>query len=281
MANDLVGQLETRFSKNVFMAYTSRRQILQNTTEVERSVSANSIDVKKVGTVETSVWNAFDDPTVSDGGIETVNYALERQRATLALDVIQLTQVTPSLLDKYAAITGQALSRFADRLKIAAMVAATPGLTIAEGSTNFTLDKLTQINEYFDDNAVDPEDRHIALPASAIKNIINDVPELTNQDFIEKGVIKSGNFRGAFIMGMHWHIIPTLAVNSLRLPISGNIQTIFAWQKMSISFGWNTFQTKMFKSDLKGSWFTDGWAVAGCKVIDGSGLVQCDYDKTA
>ena len=145
--------------------------------------------------------------------------------------------------------------------------------------TGMTFDKLRQVVKIFSKNNVPagPAIRHMLLDSSSESDLLNET-EFTNNDFVNKGAIKTGTLDGSVVMGMTLHVIGDMPEGGLPFedPGPNTIRKNFAYHKLSTGFGMNKFGTEINYLPKETSWLINGIHMSGAIVIDEVGVIQID-----
>jgi hypothetical protein len=141
-----------------------------------------------------------------------------------------------------------------------------------------TFAKVRQVVQYFDDLAVPPEQRVIAISAAAQSDLLAE-DQFTSSFYIDLHAIKNGGLNGNFAMGMNWKVIPTMTEGGL--PKTGNIRTCFAWHKMAMGMGLGrNFSTQIERVPHLDSWQVLGKIFANAVAVDVVGIVSIAIDES-
>ncbi len=269
---------QTLFDAEVKKAYQSRGFILRDYVRLRENVEANIVSFRKVGSV-TAEQYAFQQAVVyQDPNFNKVNVALNPFRAPTLIDDVERFLFNFDERQEDAMLIAMALGRRSDQLIIDALEVSGTANTIAAGGTGMTFAKVRQIVEYFDNLAVPPEQRVIAISAAAQSDLLAE-DQFTSSFYINLDAIKNGGLNGNFAMSMMWKVIPEMTEGGL--PKTGNIRTCFAWHKMSMGMGiGRNFSTQIERVPHLDSWQVLGKIFANAVAVDNVGIVSIDIDES-
>jgi Tfp pilus assembly protein PilV len=256
--------------------YRSRGFLLRDAVRMKQNVIGATCDFRKVGqiiAVQTGYQQAV---TAQDPGYTKSSATLNKYTAPIAIDSVQELTVNFDSKMESAMLVADAMGRRSDQICIDALD-ADPGATIANGGTNFTYAKYTQVVEQFEDNAVPPAERYVAMSASNFRALLA-AQEFTNLDYTSNRVLDKG--WAVQYLGFNLIIVPSMSEGGL--PLAGSIRTALAWHKMAIGMAVShDFRTEINYLPEKTSWLCNGVFSAGAVVIDNRGVVAIDCDETA
>ncbi len=269
---------QTLFDAEVKKAYQSRGFILRDYVRLRENVEANIVSFRKVGSV-TAEQYAFQQAVVyQDPNFNKVNVTLNPFRAPTLIDDVERFLYNFDERQEDAMLIAMALGRRSDQLIIDALEVSGTANTIAAGGTGMTFAKVRQIVEYFDNLAVPPEQRVIAISAAAQSDLLAE-DQFTSSFYINLDAIKNGGLNGNFAMSMMWKVIPEMTEGGL--PKTGNIRTCFAWHKMSMGMGiGRNFSTQIERVPHLDSWQVLGKIFANAVAVDNVGIVSIDIDES-
>lgn len=270
---------QTLFDEQVKKAYQAKGFMLRNHVRIRENVADNFVSFRKVGYV-TAQQYAFQTGVVyQDPNYTKVDLTLNPYRAPTLIDDLQRFLFNFDERSEDAQLIAMALGRRSDQLIIDALNASGTSNTIANGGTNLTFDKIRQVVQYFDDLAVPPEERCIAISAAGQSALLAE-DQFTNSLYLNLDAIKNGGLNGNFAMGMNWRVIPTMVEGGL--PKSGNIRQCFAWHKLSMGMGvGRDFSTIIERVPHLDSWQVLGKMFANAIAVDAVGIVEIAIDETA
>jgi hypothetical protein len=276
MSQTLSNVEQTLFDSLVKAEYQSSGHLLRDTVRTRHDVIGATVDFRKVDeviAVQTAYLAAV---TIQDPGYSKVTATLLKYTAPTAVDEVQEITVNFDTRMENAMLVAKALGRRSDQILIDAFD-ANPGDTIVNGGTNFNYAKFIQIQEFFDDNAVPLEERYVAMSAANKRSLMND-DQFVSSFYTDIRAIDRGE--ATKYLGFNLITIPQMTEGGL--PLAGDIQTAFAWHKMStgMAVGKN-FRTEINYVPQNTSWLINGIFSAGAVVIDNRGVLAIDCDITA
>lgn len=279
MSYSLTNVQQIEFDAQVKLAYQSMGHLLKNTVYTRSGVIGNSVDFRKTGyiTAEESAYQSV--IQAQDPGYDKVNCVLKKYNAKVLVDDVQQWTVNFDEMQYDARLVAAALGRRSDQIIINELNNTTTTNTVAAGGVNMNFEKVRQINEFFNDLAIPPEERHILITAKQERSLLNE-QQVTNASFyVNEKILPKGTINGFFWMGMNWHVIPTMREGGL--PKSGNNRTCFAYHMRSIGFGMRDFPASLIERIAeKDSWQIMGKIFGGSKIIDDTGIVKITCDES-
>lgn len=269
---------QTIFDEMVKKAYQSKGFLLRDAVRMRMNVQGTTVSFRKVGSITAEQYAFQTAVDWQDPNFQKVDCSLLPYRAPTLIDDLQQFLFNFDERKEDAELVAMALGRRSDQLIINALNSSGTSNTIANGGTGLTFAKVRQINKFFNDLAVPPEERHIAISAVGEQQLMNE-EKFTSSLYLNLDLIKTGSLNGNFAMGMNWHVIPTMTEGGL--PKSGNIRTCFAWHKMSMGMGTGRdFSTIIERVPHLDSWQVLGKMFAGCVAVDAVGVVSCAIDES-
>ena len=280
MSLSLTNVQQTLFDEMVKKAYQSKGFILRDTVRRRDNVEGNIVQFRKVGSITAEQYGFQSAVVHQDPNFNKVEVTLQAYRASTLVDDVEQFLYNFSERQEDAMLVAMALGRRSDQLIIDALNASGTTNAIVNGGTGLTYDKVRQVVRYFEQNAVPPEERHIAISAIGQQQIMNE-DKFINSRFVDLRPVMTGGLDGNFVMGMKWHVIPTMSEGGLPSP-SANIRSCFAWHKMSMGMGiGKQFSTRIDYLAHLDSHQILGKMFANAKAVDAVGIVKCDIDETA
>lgn len=269
---------QTLFDAEVKKAYQSKGFILRDYVRMRDNVEGTIVSFRKVGSVTAEQYGFQSAVVYQDPNYNKVNVTLNPYRAPTLIDDVERFLFNFDERQEDAQLIAMALGRRSDQLIIDALNTSGTTNTIANGGTGMTFAKVRQIVEYFDNLAVPPEMRVIAISAAAQSDLLAE-DQFTSSFYIDLNAIKNGGLNGNFAMGMNWKVIPTMTEGGL--PKTGNIRSCFAWHKMSMGMGiGRNFSTQIERVPHLDSWQVLGKIFANAVAVDAVGIVKCDIDES-
>ena len=279
MSLTLTNVQQTEFDALVKAAYQSKGKNLISTVRQRTGFAGRFIDFRKVGSL-TSVLQGFQDTvTPQDPGYTKVTLEVNKFVTPALTDELQNLTVNFDDRQENAELVADAVGRRQDQLIIDANNASGTANTIADSGTNFTYDKMREVNAFFSTNNVPPMDRHILISAAAERFLLSE-SEFINNEIVNKGVVESGTLEGTRYLGMMFHVIGDMP-NEGGLPKTGDIRKCFAYHKQAVGFGMNKdFTTRIDWLPKETSWLVNGIHQSGSIAIDNVGIVEISIDES-
>jgi len=269
---------QTLFDAEVKKAYQSKGFILRDYVRMRDNVEGTIVSFRKVGSVTAEQYGFQSAVVYQDPNYNKVNVTLNPYRAPTLIDDVERFLFNFDERQEDAQLIAMALGRRSDQLIIDALAASGTANTIANGGTGMTFAKVRQVVQYFDDLAVPPEQRVIAISAAAQSDLLAE-DQFTSSFYIDLHAIKNGGLNGNFAMGMNWKVIPTMTEGGL--PKTGNIRTCFAWHKMAMGMGLGrNFSTQIERVPHLDSWQVLGKIFANAVAVDAVGIVSIAIDES-
>lgn len=279
MSQSLSNVEQTLFDEMVKAAYQSKGFLLRNSVRMRNNVEGNVVSFRKVGYVTAEQYAFQTQVNWQDPNFTKQNVTLNPYRAATLLDDLQQFLYNFDVREEEAMLVGMALGRRSDQLIIDALDNSGTSNTIANGGEGLTYDKIREITYFFDDLAVPPEERFIAISAKGQQQLMASI-QFTNSMYSgDLNAIRDGSLAGKFAMGMNWIVIPTMVEGGL--PKTGNIRSCFAWHQLSMGMGvGRDFSTLIERVPQQDSWQILGKMFANAVAVDPVGIVQCDIDES-
>lgn len=278
MSISLNNVAQTEFDAVVKAESQSRGLLLENTCRMRTNVVGNTVEFRKVGSVIANQGSFQVVAPLQDPNYAKVEVTLKKWIVRTAIDDIQRFLVNFDERREDAMLIGMAMGRRKDQLKIDALNSSGTTNTIADGGTGLTFDKVKEVVEFFDDKAVAPENRHIAISAKAQRQLFGET-EFVDISFTNQKVIPTGSLNGNFVMGINWHVIPSMDEGGL--PKSGDIRKCFAWQSMALGVGiGRDVSTQIDELPKEDYWQVKGKFYGEAVVIDANDVVEISIDES-
>jgi len=273
MSQSLTAVQQTDFDELVKAEYRSKGFLLRDSVRTKNDVIGSSVEFRKVDQVISVPTAYLAAVTIQDPDYTKVTCNIQKYTTPTAVDTVQ--ELTVNFDDKMenAMLVGQGMGRRSDQIIIDAL-AADPGTTIVDGGTNFDYLKFTEIYENFENNAVPKGERYLALSAPMIRSIMQD-DQFISTFYTENRILD----RGYILEYLGINVITIPQMTEGGLPITGDIQTAFAWHKMSTGMAiGHDFRTEINYLPDRTSWLVNGIFSAGAVVIDNRGVIAIDCD---
>lgn len=270
---------QTIFDEMVKKAYQSAGFMLRDKVTMRMNVEGKTVSFRKVGSVQALEYAFQSQVIYQDPNYNKANATLLPYRAPTLVDDLEQWLYNFDEKREDAELIAMALGRRSDQIIINELDNSGTSNTIANGGTNLTYAKVREVNKFFNDLAIPPEDRFFAISAVGEEALLNE-DKFTNSRYVDLNLVKTGSLNGNFAMGMNWIVIPTMTEGGL--PKTGNIRSCFAWHRRALGMGvGRNFSTIIERVPSLDSWQILGKMFAGAKTIDAVGIVKCDIDETA
>jgi hypothetical protein len=275
MSTSLTAVQQVEFDALVKAEYQSLGFLLRDTIRVRRDVIGATVSFRKVNQIQAVATGYLQTVMIQDPMYNHADAILQKYTAPTAVDTVQELTVNFDAKMENAMLVANALGRRSDQIIINAL-AVSPGQVIAEGGTNMTYTKYTDIIQFFDNNAVPLPERFVAMSASNFRSLLAD-DHFTSTFFTQNRVLDKGWIRE--FLGINLIIIPQMVEGGL--PLSGGlIRKTFAWHKQSTGMGiGHDFRTEINYLPRETSWLVNGIFSAGAIIIDNLGVIEVDCNE--
>lgn len=275
MSTSLTAVQQIEFDALVKAEYQSLGFLLRDTVRVRRDVIGATVSFRKVNQIEAVPTGYLQAVTIQDPGYTQTSAILQKYTAPTAVDSVQELTVNFDAKMENAMLVANALGRRSDQIIINSL-AVSPGQTIAEGGTNMTYTKYTDIIQFFDNNAVPLPERFVAMSASNFRSLLA-ADQFVSTFYTQNRVLDKGFIRE--YLGINLIIIPNMQEGGL--PLSGGlIRSTFAWHKQSTGMGiGHDFRTEINYLPRETSWLVNGIFSAGAITIDNLGIIQVNCNE--
>lgn len=218
-----------------------------------------------------------------------------RQTATMSnwnapeyTDIFDQAEVNFDEKQELAQTIAKAIGRREDQLVINALAAVSFAATNDQNadtgrifdvsaSANFSLSLLRSAAEHLNDIEADMSERHIAMKAGALTQLLED-STVTGSDYNSVKALINGELNT--FMGFKFHIIGTRAEGGLP-GVTGD-EVAFAWHKPAIGLAIGIdMKTSIDWIAQKTSWLANGMFKAGSVAREPQGIIKLVYDETA
>ena len=278
MSNSLSNVDQIVFDEMVKKAYQSAGFLLRDKVRTRMNVEGTQVSFRKVGSIIAEQYAFQTQVNWQDPNFNKVDVTLNPYRAPTLVDDMQQFLYNFDVRKEDAELVAMALGRRSDQVIIDALAASGTANTIANGGTGLTYDKIRQVNKFFNDLAIPPQDRCIAISAVGEEQLMAEL-QFTDNRFTELNLVTNGSLNGAYVMGMNWVVIPTMAEGGL--PKTGNIRTCFAFHKLAMGMGvGRDFSTIIERVPQLDSWQILGKIFVGCGTVDNVGVVNVAIDES-
>lgn len=283
MSINLSNVVVTQFDDLVKQAYQARGR-LRNYVTIRTGVRGETYRFQRMGSGIANQKATQASVTPMNVGYAPQTVTLERWLAPEYTDIFDKDEVNFDEMSELAQCIAKALGRREDQLIIDAANAGTystspttgdadTGLDIVTGAAGLTMAKVREINERFQDLEIDDGDKHIAVTAKGLNDLLGDTT-VTSTDFNTVKALVSGEFDTW--MGMKWHILGSRTEGGLPVVTD---QRAFAWHRGAIGYavGNIDMMTKIDWVAEKTSWLTNGMLRAGSVIRENAGIIRVNY----
>ncbi len=281
MSLSLSNVQQTQFDALVKAAYQAMGKRLPQTIVMRTDFIGRFIEFRKVGFVVSEPLAFQDTVTPQDPNYTKVTLTVNKFVTPTVTDEMQEVTVNFSDRQENAELIAFAVRRRQDQLVIDALAAAIlpSDNVIPANGVGMTFDKLRDVVKQFSLNNVPSgaENRHLIMDSSSEADLLNEA-QFTDNDFVNKGAIRTGTLDGTVAMGMTFHVIGNMPEGGLPFenPPTNTIRKNFAYHKRAVGFGMNKFDTEINYLPKETSWLINGVHQSGSIAIDEVGIIQID-----
>lgn len=280
MSLSLTDVQQTHFESLVKAAYESKGKNLIATVRQRTGFSGRFVQFTKVGFV-VSVPQAYQDTvTLQDPNYTKVDLIVQKFVTPVGTDIAQNTLVNFDDRAENVLLVVDAVRRRQDQLVINALSSAIlpSENVIPEGGTGLTYAKVKKLNKIFNKKSIPRIDRHFLITADAEEDLLNEV-QFTDNDFVNKGAVRTGSLDGAFALGLNFHVIGDMPEGGLplALPLPSTRQRNFAYATTAVGFAMNEdFGTRVDYLPKETTWLINGLHQSGSVAIDVIGIAEVE-----
>ena len=289
MSLSLTNIQQTMFDAEVKAAYQSVGNKLRPTVYTKTNIAAEFIQFRKVGEMTAELVTYQDNVNYQDPGYDKVVATMNPYAAAGLTATLQ--ELTTNVDDRreLAMLSAYAMGRRIDQNIIDVMANATlptgnvipADFQATGGNTNFTFAKIKEIVRIWDDTAVDPQNRFLAISARQQSDLFS-MKEFTDSRFTARGpnAITTGSLDGSDNMSFNLIVIPTMLEGGLPKD-DNNIRSCFAWHRRSVGLGFaSDIETNMQPKLELISYLVVTHMLMGAQVIDPRGVIEILCDET-
>ncbi len=286
MSKFLTAAAVTEFDAEVKHQYQGKAK-LRPTITIRTGVTGEAYKFTRMG-------SGLANQKATQADVTPMDISHARQTATLTnwlapeyTDIFDQATVNFDEKQELAATIAKALGRREDQLVIDAMSSITyattndedpdTGLVIDVSATeNFSLDLLRSASEHYNDIEADSDERHIAIRAAALAQLLKDT-EVTSTDYNSVKALVNGELNT--YMGFNIHIIGTRKEGGL--PGVAADRVAYCWHKPAIGIAIGIdMKTTVDWVAQKTAWLCNGMLKAGSVAREPQGIVKLQYNET-
>ena len=283
MSINLSGAASAQFDAEVKHAFQGAGK-LRDTVRVRTGVVGDTHKFRSMGKgLAAARGTTQSDVAAMDVSHGLVTATLANYVAPEYTDIFDAAEVNFDERRELAGTIAGALGRRVDQIILDSLSA---GSTIAHGSTNMTLEKITAASSALSDSGVPMSDRVMVCSAQAIEKMMN-TTSITSADYNALRVLMSGEINT--FMGFEWKMIENRSeivggaeTREGGLAIASNIRDCFAYHKSAVGLAVGVdVSTEVNYVPEKVSWLSLGKVKAGAATIDTAGVVKVQIDESA
>lgn len=281
MSINLPNAAATIFMAEVKQLFQEEGGQLRNAVRVRNAGNAKTVQFNLMGKTKTQLRSSLQTPIPVSNVTHTQPQAVVANYTVAEMTDIFANEQTP--IDErmeLAQSMAAALRRREDQIIIDAMVAATPGITVADDisgtADNLTLAALRAAAKEMDAIGVPDSDRHLVLHPNGLHHLLED-SSVTSTDFATVKALVQGDLDSYY--GFKFHKIGDREEGGL--PLSTNDRTSFAFHKMAMGYAVNLEPRVSVDWDAEyQAWRVTGILAAGAVAVDPSGLAEIATDES-
>lgn len=286
MSKNLTNAAVIAFDNEVKHEYQGAGK-LRNTVSLRTNVTGESYKFTRMG-------KGLANQKATQADVTPMDISHARQTATLAnwnapeyTDIFDQAEVNFDERQELAQTIAKAIARREDQIIIDAMTAVTFAATNdgnpdtgrifdISASRNFDTDVVRSAAEHLNDIEADNSDRHIAVQASALTQMLADAT-VTSSDYVTVKALINGELNTW--MGFTWHVIGSRAEGGLP-GVTGD-EIAYAWHKPALGLAIGIdMKTTIDWIAQKTSWLANGMFKAGAVAREPQGIIKIQYDET-
>lgn len=276
MSRNIETNFLIEFDSNVKHAYQAERK-LAGTVRTKSGVVGASVEFPVIGAglAHKRVPRTDVVPMGVNHG-KAVAYITDWEAPEYS-DIYELSKINFDEKADLVQVSSKALGRRYDQIILDALaVGRHPARIVGPnigGSTDFSVAKIMRAKRYMDDAGVDDGDRHIAVAAGALEQILQE-DKVASTDYniirgLYEGTIKT-------YAGFQFHLIARRVEGGLPETVTGGVVTTtsFAWHKIAVGLAVGIEPTVDIDWIAeKTSWLINGRFTGGAVVIDNQGVI--------
>ena len=286
MSKNLTNAAVIEFDNEVKHEYQGM-QTLRQTVSLRTGVVGESYKFTRMGKGLANQKASQADVTPMDISHARQTATMENWNAPEYTDIFDQAEVNFDERQELATTIAKALGRREDQLIIDAMAAVSfaatndgnpdTGRTFDISATrNIDLASIQSAVGHLDDIEADSEDRHIALRALALQELLDDTT-ITSADFNTIKALMQGDLDT--FMGLKFHKIGSRAEGGLPGVAADRIAFVYQKAAIGLAVGLD-MKTTIDWIAQKTSWLANGVFKAGAVAREPQGIVKIQYNET-
>lgn len=251
---------------------------LRDTVTIRNGVVGDTYNFRAMAKGLANQKASQDDVTPMNVAHSTIACTLGNWNAPEYSDIFDQAEVNFDERMELATTIAGALGRRLDQLIIDAMAASQFGTTAGQGDTNpLTFEDLIEASKIMNDNGVPGSDRHIAITAGGLGQLLED-NNVTSADYVTVRALMAGDI--STYMGFNFHLIETRAEGGLTVNSGTDVVDAFCWHKSAVGLAIGIdIKTEVNYVPTKTSWLCNGVMKAGAVTRDIAGVIELNYDN--
>lgn len=279
MALNVSNAFITLFDSEVKQAYQGARSLAGLVRE-RSGVVGNTVRFQKIGKGQAQIRTPQTDVTPLNVTYSNVSATMTDYISAEYTDIFHQQKVNFQERSELVQVVSNSIGRRMDQVLIDAIVAGSPGTTIANtvaedgtsgSASGLNLGKLREAKKALDAKNVPAENRCILMHANSMSSLLGSTT-VTSSDFAVTKSLQEGSLKN--FMGFQFITIGDRDEGGLAIDGSGD-RPIYAFHKDSIGMGIGMNQTsRVDYIPEKTSFLVASMFSSGSVVIDSDGLVQ-------
>lgn len=253
----------------------------RESTDYRGNILGNTYQFRTVGTAVALPKETFTLTPIQNPQFNPVDVVLNPWQVAVPSDELEMETVNFDVKERLAGVVAKAVARRLTQIQIDALQGSIGSIpTIVANAQGMTYLKYTTARLSLSYNAVPSTDRHMALASAAYTDLLN-IEQFTNNFYVDKGAVTSGEIPGNYDLGFRLYEVPNMPLEG-GLPSSPDgesetdfIRTNFAWHKIALGMcmgdGIKTYIT--FENIFNGSWLINSFFRAAAIVVQPEGCV--------
>lgn len=266
-----------QFRDKFQLLYAAKREVTDTTLEV-RNVIGDAYKWPQMGSTPMILRGASSSIIpASDVSHPRIDTTFDNFVLNTPTDIFDQAEVNADERSMLAIRHVEAAGRRQDQFVIDALNASS-AVTIVDGGTNLTVEKLREAANNLNTQNVPKADRTILIHADQLDSLLGET-EVTSSDFNVIKALVQGDINT--FLGFKFIVLGNRDDEG-GLPKTGNIRTCFVYHKMAVGMAWSLNpMINVTWENLLQSWVAISRLRAGASALQDFGIVKIDCDETA
>ncbi len=275
MSINLSSVANTEFDSMVKHAFQTKGS-LRDAVTIRNNVVGATYNFRKMGKGLANQKASQDDVTPMDVTHTNIACTLGNWNAPEYTDIFDQAEVNFDEKMELADTIAGALGRRLDQLIIDAMDASRFATAAGVGTTALDYKDIIEASKFLNDNGVPGGDRHIALTAKGLEDLLSDTT-VTSADYNAVKALMVGDIDT--FMGFKFHIIESRSEGGLSIDGANEVDA-YCWHKSAVGLAIGIdIKTEVNYIAQKTSWLCNGVMKAGAVTRDTDGVIELNYDE--